>query len=120
MDNRLHQRDLRVIEKRAERWTDHRLAGNVTILLWHIAAGALAPSARDDDRGHRARHENTLLKVWMALAQVSRMCEPAEAMELDPSGMSWIKACTQGNDIAVQHLRGFWFWLNSKQTQNAA
>jgi hypothetical protein len=56
----------------------------------------------------------------MALAQVSRMCEPAEAMELDPSGMSWIKACTQGNDIAVQHLRGFWFWLNSKQTQNAA
>ena len=38
-----------MIEKRAQRRTDHRLAGNVTILLWHIAAGALAPSARDND-----------------------------------------------------------------------
>jgi hypothetical protein len=46
-----------VIEKRAQGRPDHRLAGDVAILLWDAAAGALATAGRDDHSGHQTRHE---------------------------------------------------------------
>ena len=49
MNDRLHGTDLRMTEKRRQRRTDHRLAGDVAILLGHVAASAQAPSARDDN-----------------------------------------------------------------------
>ena len=56
LDHGLHHIDLRVIEECAQRGTDHRLAGDVAILLRSVAARALTSSGCDNDRSHLARH----------------------------------------------------------------
>ena len=49
--------DAGMLQERAQRRPDHRLAGNVAILLWNAAAGALAAARCDDNSGHQTRHE---------------------------------------------------------------
>ena len=55
MNDRLHQRDLRMIREQREGMADHRCAAHNAILFWHAAARADAPSRRDHDGRHPAR-----------------------------------------------------------------
>ena len=56
MNDRLHRADLRMVQERRQRRTDHRLAGDLAILLGHVAARAQAASARDDNSSDRVGH----------------------------------------------------------------
>ena len=56
MNDRLHGADLRMGEKSRERGADHRLARDFAILLGHVAAGAQASPARNDDCGDGVSH----------------------------------------------------------------
>ena len=70
-DDRLHHADPIVAEERAQRRTDHRLAADGAILLRHVAAGALAASGCNNDRGHHARHESVSGSLsWIGFLQV--------------------------------------------------
>ena len=73
MNDRLHGVDPQVAKKRNKSRADHRLSSDFSILLRHLAAGAIAASARDDDSRNSRRHETYSAHVsGIALAHVQR------------------------------------------------
>ena len=58
MNDRLHGVDFRVYEERGKGRADHRLAGDLPILLGHFAASAKPAPGRDDNSRYPRRHEN--------------------------------------------------------------
>ena len=118
IDDRLHHANLRVIEKCPQCRPDHRLAGNVAILLWHIAPGAFPAPGRNDDGGYPTRHEFPCSRFLMALAHVAAICDLAVvpgSRPLMPTSITSRVRFAQVSYIAVQHLRCPVFWLNSMQ-----
>jgi hypothetical protein len=74
----LHGVDPRMVKKGRQGWADHRFAGDTPVLLWKVAADALATSGRNNDSRNSARHVAPLLALAaFALAHVCRRCDMA-------------------------------------------
>ena len=58
MDHRLHRADLAVPGEQRQARPDHRLAGQLAVLLGQIAAGAQPASGCDNHGGDRGAHSN--------------------------------------------------------------
>src|SRR5262249_10837549 len=79
MDDRLHRGDLLVRQECRKGRADHRLAGNLAVLLGQIPAGAVAAAGRNDDSRNPPGHDapSSAPDPAIALAQTPGMCEPA-------------------------------------------
>jgi hypothetical protein len=74
----LHGVDPRMLKKSRQGRADHGFPGNPPILLWKVAADALATSGRNNDSRNSARHVAPLLALAaFALAHVCRRCDMA-------------------------------------------
>jgi hypothetical protein len=57
----LHRTNPRMPKEGCQGRSDHRLTGNISVLLWNVTANALATSGRDDD-GRNSAHHMALLR----------------------------------------------------------